>query len=152
MHTFDLRVYVGDNANARDLTGYLLGDRATRPYGIFGVVELDEDNIPVGQIPVTRGVQWDGYAVKKSKIKYSMTTPNEGGPVGAKTRQSATVYEYRDGKTGIVTRADDAITLIAGEPMPATVNVPGHTMVYSTHGIWTPIEGLWVCAARVESV
>lgn len=153
MQTFDLRVYVGGAASADDLTGYLLGERVTRPYGIFGAVELNDDNMPVGQIPVRPGVKWDGFPVhNKSDVKYTMTTANNGKPVDEKTRQSVTVYEYRDGETKVVTSAEDAVTVIAGEPMPATVNVPGQTMVYSTHGVWTPIEGVWVCAARMRAM
>jgi hypothetical protein len=149
MQTFELRILTDSQTNVDDLVQYMLGNRVTKPT-IFGAVEVDEANIPNAPIPVKRGVKWDGSPVEQPGVTYSMSTPNDG-PTKSKTRQTVTVYEHRDGVTSVVTRMDNAVT-INGEPMPTSLTAPDRRKVYATQGNWTPIEGLWVCLARVESV
>lgn len=151
MQTYEFRVLTNRETNAEDIVRYLLGDKITKPT-VYGACELDAEGIPVAPIPVKRGVNWDGHEVEATGLTYSMTTPNDGRPHAPKVVQPVIVYEYRDGETNVVMQWERAITVINGEPMPATVQTPDHSKMFATYGPWVPIEGLWVCPARVESV
>jgi hypothetical protein len=148
--TVDIRVLVDDNVDSETLTRRMIGHipfGANMFDGVHAAEELDENGIPVPRFPSRTGVQWNGWAIEVPTVRYSMTTVNAGTPV-SHTRQQVTVYAYEDGVTKVVARGQ--LTMQDSGPESVRVSSQDGSAVYTTDGEWVPIEGLWVCTARIK--
>jgi len=116
---------------------------------IHGIVELDDDGIPVLDFVTGSDVEWDGWPVEDTGLRYTMSTFNDGGPPVEQSRQSVKLFKYQAGAT--VFLAVGRVTIHHGQPDSARVRTEDGR-VYVTKGEWIPVEGSWVCNARLVQV